>query len=228
MKKLFKKKWLADTAKTIILVVIILLCYVGINIGVQKLELTDIDVTKEKRYTISDESKEKVKQVNEQVNIYFFGYDQNNTTVDLAKQYQKENDKIKVEVVNLNDRPDLVSKYQVSQNDTAIIVESEKGEKILTQSDLYTYDYTTYEEIDVTEQKLTNAIGLVTIKEKPVIYFLTGHDEYGINSHLTLLNAYLTNEVNDVKELNLLIKNEIPRGLFCSSNSITTKRFYGF
>ena len=46
-----------------------------------------------------------------------------------------------------------------------------------------------YQYIDVTEQKLTNAILDVTIAQKPQIYFLTGHGEYGISSSSAMGNT---------------------------------------
>lgn len=205
-----KRKWFVNTSKTILLIVIIILCYIGINVGIKKLDVNDIDVTEKKIYTLSNESIEKTKNISKNVNIYFFGYEEDNAIVDLAKKYGKTNEKIKTEVIKLEERPDLVTKYGVTKDDVAIVVESDNGEKILTTNDLYTYDYTTYEQIDVSEQKLTNAILLVTTETKPSIYFLTGHNEYSLKSHMNLLNAYLTNDVNEVKELNILVSNQIP------------------
>ena len=51
---IIKKKWLRDTTATILLVLIITGAFVGINTWVQKLDLQDIDVTKEKLYTLSE------------------------------------------------------------------------------------------------------------------------------------------------------------------------------
>jgi len=40
-----KKKWLRDTSKTILLVLILFAVFLGINILVQKLDLQDIDLS---------------------------------------------------------------------------------------------------------------------------------------------------------------------------------------
>ena len=48
-------------------------------------------------------------------------------------------------------------------------------------------DYTTYEEIDLTEQKMTNSILGVTLENAPKIYFLTGHSEYEIDNYFGIL-----------------------------------------
>lgn len=42
-----KKKWIRDTSKTIILVFILFIAFISINILIQKLDIPDIDVTRE-------------------------------------------------------------------------------------------------------------------------------------------------------------------------------------
>lgn len=59
--EIIKKKWLVNGSKTLLLVAIIVAIFIGINYGMQKLELSPIDLSQEKLYTLTDESKEKVK-----------------------------------------------------------------------------------------------------------------------------------------------------------------------
>lgn len=214
MKKIIenlKKKWLIDTSKTVILVLILFAIFIGINILVQKLDLQDIDVTKNKLFTLSESSINQAKSVNEELKIYLIGFGEGNSLEDLVKQYTKQNDKITYESIeDIQDRVDLKSKYGITDETQVIILETNSKNKILTIDDLYTYDYTTYTQIDVTEEKLTNAIVDLTIKDKPKIYFLTGHNEYGINTDMTMLKAYLENEVNEIATLNLLVTNNVP------------------
>lgn len=54
-----KKKWLVDGTKTIILVLLIIAVFLGISYGMKKWNLTPIDLTEEKLYTLTDESKMK-------------------------------------------------------------------------------------------------------------------------------------------------------------------------
>lgn len=209
--EIIKKKWLIDTSKTIFLIAILVIIFIFINIGIKQLDLTAIDVTKEKLYSLSDESKEKVKDIDYNVTIYFFGIEENTSIVDLAKQYSKVNDKISVENVDVSKRPDLAEKYGVSDGDQGIVVQSTNRSKILSTYDLSTYDYTTNKTIDVTEQKLTNAIVDTTIAKKPKIYFLSGHKE---SSKMLTLKTYLDNEVNDIQTLDLL-SSEFPSDCDC-------------
>ena len=114
--------------------------------------------------------------------MYFFGYTDESTAVVLANQYHDINEKINVHMINAEERPDLATEYGVSSTDQMVAVSSSQRYKVIDASEMYTYDTTTYETIDITEQKLTNAILDVTIAKKPQVYFLTGHGEYGISS----------------------------------------------
>lgn len=77
-----------------------------------KLNLPTLDFTEEKLYSVSDESKEKVKDIDQEVTIYFFGADENTAIIDFAKQYTAINEKIKVEVVDSMQRPDLLENME--------------------------------------------------------------------------------------------------------------------
>ena len=160
--EIIKKKWLVNTSKTFLLVVILVAIFIAINILMQKLELTPIDFSQEKLFTLTEESKEKVKNIDKDVHIYFIGYTDEDTSVDLAKQYKKANEKIIAETVDINDRPDLVQKYGIENGTQGIIVECGERSKVLTENDLVTYDTTTYETISIAEEKLTSSILNVT------------------------------------------------------------------
>lgn len=214
MKKIIetiKKKWIQDTLSTIIMILVLFVIWIGINILVQKLDLQDIDVTKNQLFTLSESSKNQVKDTQEQVNITLIGFSEDTALVDLAKQYTKINQNIQTQIVtDINQRADLKANYDLTDETQLIIIETKNSNKLLMVEDLYTYDYTNYQQIDISEEKITNAIVDLTKQERPKIYFLTGHNEYSLTNELTLLNAYLTNEVNDVKTLDLLVTGSVP------------------
>lgn len=205
-----KKKWLINGSKTILLVAIILAFFIGVTVLMQKLDLTPIDLTEDKLFTLTEESKEQVKNIDKNINIYFVSYSEDDSTLDLAKQYTKANEKIKVEAVTATSRPDLVEKYGIETSSQGIIVESGSQYKVLASSDLYTYDYTTYESINVAEEKLTAAIKSVSVEELPKVYFLSGYSSFSLNSGMQYLNMYLQNEVNEVKILDILSEGKVP------------------
>ena len=205
-----KKRWLINGTKTVLLVVIILAFFIGVTVLMQNLNLTPIDLTEDKLFTLTEESKEQVKNIDKDINIYFVGYSEDNSTLDLARQYTKANDKIKVEAVTATDRPDLVEKYGIETDSEGIIVESGSQYKVLASNDLYTYDPTTYESINVAEEKLTAAIKSVAVEELPKVYFLSGYSSFSLNSGMQYLNMFLQNEVNEVKTLDILSVGKVP------------------
>ena len=186
----------------------------------QKLELTPIDFSQEKLYTLTDESKDRVKNIDKDVNVYFIGYTDDNTNLDLAKQYKKVNEKINVEAVDINNRPDLATKYGIESGTEGIIVECGDKSKVLTENDLVTYDTSTYETISIAEEKLTSAIISVTSNKVPKVYFLEGYSEFSLNGNMNYLNMYLANEINEIETLNILSTGKIPED--CDTLVITT------
>ena len=218
--EIIKKKWLVDGSKTFLLVAIIIAIFIGVNILMQKLELTPIDFSQEKLYTLTDESKEKVKNIEKDVKIYFVGYSDDDSNLDLAKQYKKENERITAEAVDTNNRPDLVEKYGIESGTQGIIVECGDRSKVLTANDLVTYDTSTYETISIAEEKFTSAILSVTSDKIPTVYFLEGYSEFSLSKNMNYLNMYLGNEINEIKTLDVLSVGKIPDD--CDTLVITT------
>ena len=215
-----KKKWLVDGTKTFILVAILIAIFIAINMGMQKLELAPIDFSQEKLYTLTEESKQKVKDINQNVKIYFIGYTEDSSDLDLAKQYKKANERIIAEAVDINNRPDLAQKYGIESGTQGIIVECGEKSKVLTASDLVTYDTSTYETISIAEEKLTSAILSVTSSKVPKVYFLEGYSEFSLSQNMKYLNMFLANEINEIDTLDILSVGKIPED--CDTLVITT------
>ena len=206
-----KKKWLINGTKTTILVLLIIAIFIAINLGMQVLDLTPLDFTQEQLYTLTDESKERVKDIEKDVNIYFIGYTDEDSTVDLAKQYGKANERINVEAIeDVSTRPDLSQKYGIESGAEGIIVECGERSKVLTASDLVTYDTSTYETISIAEEKLTSSILSVTADEVPKVYFLEGYSDFSLNQNMYMLSIYLGNEVNETDTLDILSVGKVP------------------
>lgn len=213
--EIIKKKWLKDTFLTILLVAILFAIYFGINYGAEKLNIKDIDTTTNKVYSISEATKTKLGDLNKDVEIQLINLSSYTFLQDFASQYTKINSHIKAENINnLASRSDLMAEYNLESTDKLIVIKSGDRETTLTLSDLYTYDYSTYEQIDVTEEKLTNAIINVTIENKPKIYFLTGHNSYS-DASFSAIRSKIEDESNEVYTLNLLIQGSIPEDCNC-------------
>lgn len=218
--EIIKKKWLVNGTKTFLLIAIIIAIFIGINVLMQKLELTPIDFSQEKLYSLTKESKERVKNIDKDVNIYFIGYNEEDITLDLAKQYKKANEKIVVQAIDITNRPDLAEKYGIESGTQGIIVECGEKSKVLTSSDLVTYDTSTYETISIAEEKLTSSILSVSSNKIPKVYFLEGYSEFSLSKNMYYLSMYLENEINKVETLDVLSIGKIPDD--CDTLVITT------
>ena len=218
--QVIKKKWLINGTKTLILVLVLIAIFLVINTVMHNLDLAPLDFSQEQLYTLTDESKERVKDIDKDVNIYFVGYTDEDSNLDLAKQYHNANEKITAEAVDANNRPDLAEKYGIESGSQGIIVECEDKSQVLTASDLYTYDTTTYEQISIAEEKLTSAILSVATDEVPKVYFLEGYSEFSLDENMYYLNMYLSNEINEIDTLNLLSTGAVPDD--CDTLVITT------
>lgn len=213
MKKLIekiKKSWLIKRTTTILFMVILVALFIALTIWINNLNLDPIDFTAEKLYTLTQTSKDQVKNIDKDVNIYFIGFAEDDSVVDLAKQYHNANEKITIEVTNSTDRPDLAQTYGITTDSTGIIVESGNQSKILSSADLYTYDQSTYEQIDITEEKLTNSILYVVAEKIPTVYFLEGYSEFSVSQNMSYLTSYLGNEVTTYDTLDLLTAGKVP------------------
>ncbi len=211
---ILKSKWLANTGKTAILIALIIIIFLGMNLIVQKINPKDIDLTPDKLYSLSDESRRIVGALPEEdeIEIYMCDFKDNDPIVEMIKQYTQENKNIKVEAIeNLDERPDLKTKYGIDTGFYTIVIASGEKQKIFTQYEFSSYDQITGQSIDLTEQKMTNGIVSVSsIGQITPVYMLTGHEEYSIHNYMTYFNTLLELENYEVKELDLLSQMNVP------------------
>ena len=109
----------------------------------------------------------------------------------------------------------LTTEYDIESTDNLIVVKNGEKEKTITTSDLYTYDYSTYESIDTTEEAITNAIMEVTIDEKPHIYVLSGKNYAQPESSLSIIANKLIDEANEIDLLDILTEGSVPDDCDC-------------
>lgn len=206
--EIIKKKWLQSIGLTILLFAITICAFLTISYFVNKANITDLDFTKDKIYSISQATKDKLENMEEKITITTYNMYQ--YVNDFAYKYVAINDNINVvELESLTSKQEWKTEYGLTDTSSFIAIESNSKIKILQSSDLYTYDYTTYEEIDVTEEAITNAILDVITNVKPKICILTGHNLYN-DGYFQYLENSLETEVNTVEYLNLLTAGNVP------------------
>ena len=206
----FRRRLLVDGTITFLIVAILIVGYLSLNLWVRELDLKDIDITENKIYTLSDASKQAISNVNQEIKIYAYGFKEDSNFINFLKQYQTVNDKIQYEILTEENNPGLIQKYNLESGYSVVILECGDARKVVDAStEFTTYNYTTYESVDVTEQVMTNSILSLTEENKPKIYFLEGHNEYN-TSNMTILSSYLKTEAFEMDSLNLLSTPTIP------------------
>lgn len=219
--EIIKNKWLIRGTTTLLLVLIVIACYIGLNMLVENVNLEDLDFTEKKLYSLSDETRTKLKDLNDEITIQLINSKDYSYLKEYAEKYSAASDKITVEEIeDVTSRVDLQTKYNIDSTELLIVIKNGDNEKTLSEYDLYTYDYSTYKQIDTTEEAITNAIVSLTIDEKPKIYILTGKTYYPTEQALASVISELETESNEVEYLDILSKGEVPED--CSCLVITT------
>ena len=219
MKKFFeliKNKWLIKGTTTVILVAIVIACYIAINWGVKKLNVEDLDFTTKNLYSLSDETKNRLKNLDKDITIQLINMSDYTYAVEYANKYKNASDRIIVEEISdLSSRTDLQTKYNVTATDYFMVVKAGEQEKVIYDSDMVTYDYSTGKQINIVEEAITNAIVELTIAEKPHIYVLEGKAYNDPEQSLGIIANELISEANEMDILDLLTEGNIPEDCDC-------------
>lgn len=181
IEKFLSKKEIKKNLLNILLILVVIAIYFEINVFVQKFKISDIDLSKSQIYSLSQESKDKVKNIDKKITIQLINFENYQYVIDFANKYSKENANITIERIDdISNRSDLKTSYNLEDTDSLIVVKCGDREKTLTMSDLSTYEYSSssYEEVNITEEAITNAIVDLTTANKPQIYFYIAHSAY--------------------------------------------------
>lgn len=216
-----KEKILVNGLVTILLVIILIDIYILANMGLEKITLPEFDFTENKIYSLSDETKTKLKNIENEVKITLINYEDNETVINFAEKYTILNKNITIEKINdLASRKDIMEEYSLDATDNLIVISSGERKTTIDEYDLYTYDYSTYETIDRTEEAFTNAILDIITINRPKIYFMSNHAEYAVTTYFNGIMNSIEEDVNEVDVLDILVTGEVPAD--CDTLVITT------
>lgn len=177
------------TAISAIVIVMILV----VNIIVTELGLK-VDISKEGMYTLTDVTKDYVKDIKDNITIYYMVQTgkEDKTFKEIIEKYPALSGKIKLEYKDPVLYPNFASKYtdeKVNDNSVIVVNNSNDRAKYVDNSSMYQteIDYQTYQTnvtgIDV-EGQITSALQYVTTKDLPVMYTVEGHGETAIGTTL--------------------------------------------
>ncbi len=217
------KSTLSLTAYSSVSIVLVTAAAILLNYFAQKIPTaySEYDTTKEKLFTLTEDSKTFIRGLNEDITIYVMGKKEsmeNYGQKDLEKtldQYEELSDHIKIVYKDPAIDPSFAEKYtdQKLSMGSLIVVSNERS-KAITSYELYKteIDYSTYSEKRTGydgEGQITAAISFVTDEKIPKIYFLTGHEEYPLSDFPSLKEA--VGKLNlEENELNLMQSGSVP------------------
>lgn len=207
---------------------------VNLIIGEMPGSWTAIDLTSQKLYSLTDQTRQFVAGLDEDVTIYVLVKEENRDTTlgQTLERYDDLSGHITVEYVNPAVNPRFHLQYtsgSISAN--SLIVVSGKRSKVIDYSDIYetetTMDYSTYSYQSSTtgydgEGQITSALDYVTREDMAKVYLTTGHGEYSLSSSF---RKALDKENVEYEEVNLLNYEAVPGDAACVIINAAVKDF---
>lgn len=190
---------------------------VAVNIGLNYVpeQYSSFDLTENKLYALTDETKEFLAGLSEDVTVYVLA-DEDADDANLSKTLERMADvsnHLKVQYVSPTKNPNFYQNYTKQQPSSgSLIVEGEKRSTVVDFGDIYTYemDYSSYS-YQATgydgEGQVVSALAYVTTEDMPVFYAVGGHGELELEEKF--LNTIKKENVS-CEELMLYSVDEIP------------------
>ena len=216
------KKHIKNGSYTMVMSVIFIAVVIVINMIVSTIpsKYSEIDISSQKLYSIGDETKKMLKDLEKDVTIYQIAQSgsEDENIANLLKKYEDESKHIKVEQKDPVVNPKFVSQYtsdDLSAN--SLIVVCGDRNKVIDYNNIYetSIDYQTYSSQTTGfdgEGQITSAIGYVTSENLPVLYTVEGHGEKDMDSSI---KEDIEKANMDIKSLNLLTEGSVPDDADC-------------
>ena len=200
---------------------VVLAILIVVNIFAAKLpaNLTKLDISASKLYSITSNTKVVVNNLQQDVTIYWVVQaDQEDSVLEnLLSKYESLSSHISVVKKNPDVYPTFTQQYTSESvpNNSLIVVSGERSRYVsyndiyLVDSDMYSYSYTTSFD---GEGAITSAIDYVVTEDLPRMYVLMGHGEQDLPQ--TFANT-VEKENIVTQSLSLLTSDEIPQDAAC-------------
>lgn len=203
-----------------IAVVLAIVVVANVAIGEMPSSWTAIDLTSEKLYSLTDQTREYVQNMQEDVTIYAIVNEssQDTTLGQTLQRYDDLSDHITVEYVDPNVNPRFYTQYtDASITLNSLIVVSDKRNKVINYNTIYesSYDYNTGSSTTTGydgEGQITSALDYVLSDDMPKAYMTEGHGETSFTSTFT---SALSKENVEYETINLMNYDAIPEDAAC-------------
>lgn len=204
-------KWIRGT-NAVVLSLAVIGIFIVLTIFLNSTKSLQVDLTQNKQFTLSEQTLETLKALDKDVHIKAFTSSQtptmmNRDIVDIVQEYKKHNGKIVFDQYNIESQPEVASQYEVDPSGT-LVVESGSQKNTLYFSEMFQSTSQTDYQFNG-EQKLTQALVNLNVKDKTKVYFLSGHNETPLGQ-MSVWRTGLEEQNYEVKDLNLLREGKIP------------------
>lgn len=216
------KKQMKKGSYSIAITAIVIAIVIAANLVMAEIpsQYTQVDVSEQKLYTISDDTQKLLKSLDEDVTMYFIVQSDNKdgTVEKLLERYEDASSHIKVKQMDPVLHPSFTDKYTSEElAENSVIVVCEDKSKIVDYSSMYQQEMNSYSMSYETtgfdgEGQLTSAISYVTSNDLPMMYNIEGHGESSLSSSL---ESSIKKGNIDVQSLNLLTEGKVPEDADC-------------
>lgn len=207
------------------IIVFVVAIVVVLNLIVAKLpaEYMQLDVSGNNMFSMSEESKELLDRVEEEIKIYYLlgkAEQENYPQVEsLLDKYEAYSENIKVLTRDKELYPSFGNQYEAT-GDTFLVVESKKRFKTINYDDLYTisnmeeyyYQYAEPKYAFTGENAIANAVSYVITDKLPKIYTLEGDGELQLADSVSEL---IENSNVSLDQVNLSTADAVPEDADC-------------
>ncbi len=172
-----------------------------------------IDLTDSKLFSLSEQTMQVLEKVNTPVTFYGMWKpgDENPSVMPVVELYLAKNSNISFEMIDPDRNPAFVLKYDPEKRGIqrgSLIVEGEKGFKVIDPYDMYDFMQNQQGQFSVTgiavEHRITSALLYAGTGTTPVVYELTGHGEIPLVE--IGMTEVLSRENLSLQSLNLLLE----------------------
>ena len=184
------------------------------------LHVSQIDVSQNSIYSLSDASESLISPLNENITIYLISEDGSRSAImeKLLSRYEDASALIEVSYIDPNYYPTFTQQYtDIALNDNSVIVTNGRSHRVIDYSSMvhYEYDAVSGTATDLAfdaEGLITSAISYVVSDVSPIIYQLTGHGELPVDGFF--LDSIKKSNIS-LKEIDLLTNTRIPDDAQC-------------
>lgn len=216
------------TLLSVVFIAIVVALNILVTALTQRFPSMDIDLTVDRRNTLSQQALDIANGVEQETEIYLIGSEEAyrkdllyanyglkfSQVANLAERLQEANPKINMDFIDPDTNPELMSQY-ASENLTTgmVLVRTEKRYKVLNVYDLFNVQQSqmtgaqeTYTKVD---SALAGALEMVNLDKVPVLTISTGHGELLSSQNMAQFMDLMEKQNFSVQEVDMLTE-EIP------------------